>query len=246
MAISRGSLLVIGVAGGALLLAGATAVWVWSRQAPKVPGMAFIRGGTFASGSDKRPIDVKSFYIDITEVSNVDFAAYCVDSASCKPPSGAPDLPVVGITVEQARAYAASKGKRLPTAFEWERAAQGSEDGARYPWGFAEDASFANVADNPLLKSHQLMPVRSFAAYPEYQMTGNAWEMVEGTVTPDGNAVAKFFGLLSPPPTAEERWIEIRGGSFNTPIAASGNDDAQQIPERYSAPDIGFRCARNP
>ena len=112
--------------------------------------------------------------------------------------------------------------------------------------GISEDASFANVADNPLLKRHELLPVRSFAAYPEYQMTGNAWEMVEGTVTPDGNAVAKFFGLLFPSADRRRTLDRDPGGSFNTPIAAAANDVAQQIPERYAAQDIGFRCARNP
>jgi hypothetical protein len=48
------------------------------------------------------------------------------------------------------------------------------------------------------------------------------------------------------PPTAGEKWIEIRGGSFNTPLAAAVTYEWSPIPERYSSTDIGFRCAKDP
>jgi len=236
---------VIGLVGVAMLLSIALGAWVWSRQPKRIPGMIFFRGGTFTAGTDRRLVEIAPFYIDETEVSNADFSAYC-QSTGCTAPAGAADLPVVGITVAQARAYAAWNGKRLPTALEWERAAQGKDDGSRFPWGNAEDPSLANVRDNPSLARHELMPVRSFAAYPAYQMAGNAWEIVEGTVTPSAGAVAMFSTLVTPPPTAEEKWIEIHGGSFNTPLASAVNFMGAPIPERYSSSDIGFRCARNP
>ena len=126
-----------------------------------------------------------AFYIDETEVSNADFAKYCVANG-CTAPEGAPDLPVVRITVADARRYAEWKGNRLPSALEWERAARGT-DGAKYPWGPEEDASLAN------LKGTGLKPVRSYVAYHGvYQMAGNAWEMVEGEIVPSANAVEMF------------------------------------------------------
>jgi hypothetical protein len=65
-------------------------------------------------------------------------------------------------------------------------------------------------------------------------------------VTPDAAAIAKYFGLLDPPPTDGEKWIQIRGGSFNTPVAAAVAYKSVPIPERYAASDIGFRCAKTP
>jgi formylglycine-generating enzyme required for sulfatase activity/tRNA A-37 threonylcarbamoyl transferase component Bud32 len=222
----------------------AAMVYIWMHRTVAIPGMIYFPGGAFPFGADKKPVNLGPFYIDETEVSNADFAEFC-RATGCTPPLGAPDLPVVRITVNQARAYAKWKGKRLPTAQEWERAARGV-DGVRYPWGDAEDPSRANLLDNPTLTTHALMPVRSFAKMPAYQMAGNAWEMVEGPVTPSAAAVASFAALMTPPPTAQEKWIEIRGGSFNTPLPAAVTYEYSVIPERFSSADIGFRCAKTP
>jgi serine/threonine-protein kinase len=207
-------------------------------QPPAIPGMVYIPAGSFLSGDKNVPAALPAFYIDQTEVSNADFTEFC-RTTGCAAPSGAPDLPVVRVTIAQAREYAASKGKRLPIALEWERAARGTQ-GAKFPWGDAEDKSLANVAGTAL------KPVRSYEPYRDiYQMAGNAWEMVDGAIKPSEKYVASFAKLLKPPPTLDETWIEIRGGSFNTPLAFAVGYEWSPIPERYSSSDIGFRCAKS-
>jgi serine/threonine protein kinase len=207
-------------------------------QPPAILGMVYIPAGSFLSGQNNTPTSLPAFYIDETEVSNGEFAEYC-RAAGCTAPEGSRDLPVVRVTVAQARAFAKSKGKRLPSGLEWERAARGTK-GAKYPWGDTEDVSLANLSGTAL------KPVKSYEAYGGvFQMAGNAWEMVEGEITPSPKAVASYSSLLQPPPTAEEKWITIRGGSFHTPLAAAVGYEWNAIPERLSSSEIGFRCAKS-
>jgi eukaryotic-like serine/threonine-protein kinase len=205
---------------------------------PAIAGMTYIPSGRFLSGPRNTPMSLPAFYIDSMEVSNAEFAEYC-HAKGTVPPEGAPNLPVVHVTAADARGYATWRKKRLPSALEWERAARGIE-GARFPWGDAEDKSLANV------EGTTLKPVESYADYRGmYQMAGNVWEMVDGEITPSAQAVASFSHLLTPPPTANEKWITIRGGSFHTPLAAAVGYEWSPIPERYSSSDIGFRCAKS-
>jgi len=220
----------------------AIAAYLWMHRVEAVPGMIYYPGGAFPFGPDQKPVNLGPFYIDETEVSNAEYAEFC-RATGCASPTADPDLPVTGITIDQARAYAKWKGRRLPTAQEWERAARGV-NALRYPWGNEDDPTKANLLDNPTLQKHALMPVHSFLKTPEYQLAGNAWELIDTPVTPSDAAVGMFATLLTPAPTKAERWFQIRGGSYNTPLPAAVTYEYSPIPERFSAPDIGFRTAK--
>jgi formylglycine-generating enzyme required for sulfatase activity len=232
----------IGVAAVAVIAVG-MAIWFLragpAPGAPVMPGMVYIPAGTFLMGEDKKSASLKAYFIDETEVSNADFCK----AMGCSVAAGQENLPKVSITAAEARAYAGKVGKRLPSALEWERALRGTQ-GALFPWGDQKDASRANVSDNPAA-THELMPVRTMSG-PIFNMIGNAWEMVEGPVTPSANALAMFVTVMTPAPTAQEPWITMRGGAFDRPLEPGLAYDFSSIPERFSARNVGFRCAKDP
>jgi len=93
-------------------------------------------------------IRIDAFYIDRFPVSNARFKQF-LDATHYAPadghnflkdwingsyPPGWANKPVTWVSLEDARAYAAWAGKRLPHEWEWQYAGQG-QDGRVYPWG---------------------------------------------------------------------------------------------------------------
>ena len=95
-------------------------------------------------------VKVPSYYIDKREVTNKQYARFVRDTGHAAPPhwkdgqipENQEDNPVVNVSYNDALAYAAWAGKRLPTKDEWVRAADAmliDEDGTINEWVLMDD-----------------------------------------------------------------------------------------------------------
>jgi formylglycine-generating enzyme required for sulfatase activity len=270
---------------------GRTAIEARSTAAPTTTSscpkaMVHVPGGTFQMGSpegsgtkDERPqheVTLSGYCIDITEVT---VAAYtsCVTGGKCtaaaEPGTGRyeslcngtrpdrQDHPINCVTWNQAVAYCAAVGKRLPTEAEWEYAARGS-DGRRYPWGNERpNETRVNACGGECrelgkrLGSTEVMyegsdhweataPVRSFPAgmspFGAFDMAGNVAEWS-----------ADWFGPYTPAESSNPHGPQtgtarvLRGGAWYEAarLWVSGVVRAPYPPTGASS-ILGFRCAR--
>ena len=101
-------------------------------------------------------------------------------------PSSWGKKPVTWISLGEARRYCQYYSKRLPTTWEWQLAAQGTNSSRLYPWG--DDATLANGSACPPLIDHSndLPPPADVDAYPQgaspygvLDIVGNVWSFVE-------------------------------------------------------------------
>jgi formylglycine-generating enzyme required for sulfatase activity len=206
--------------------------------------MVLVPAGDFLFGKTREKKHLPAYYIDKTEVSNAAWTAYCRTN-NCVAHPGDPDLPVAGISIEEAKSFAKAAGKRIPSSEEWEKAARG-DDGRDYPWG--------NDANRNMVNIETSAPV-SVIAHPEgaskygaLQMAGNVSEMVRNPTLPDQQLVDAFARakVLTPPPTLAEPWITVRGGSFRQKnMNAALTYEFSKIPARFTRDDIGFRCVKD-
>lgn len=197
-------------------------------------GMVLVPAGELLI-QENYSVHVDSFYIDIHEVSNRDYA-YFVSATGRKPPvhwkGRSPpeeilDHPVVNVSWEDAVAFAGWSGKRLPTEAEWERAAMGERLRA-FPWG----ESYAPGSANIWSEGHgSTVPAgsspRDKSLFGLYDMVGNAAEWVDGWLERD------------------RKYRVYRGGSFyvNQDNPSLYSRDGTYPVSRYGF--VGFRCARD-
>lgn len=197
-----------------------------------------------------RQVNLAPFAIDLTPVTNRQFADFL--AAGYRPqssenflrhwqngeiPTGLADHPVVYVSLEDAQAYAAWAGKRLPTEEEWQFAAGGIE-GLRYPWGNTFQPDACNHG-----QTGGTTPVMQFPAgrspFGCYDLCGNVWEWTESERISGGRT----------------RFTLLKGGSYyaakDSFWYSDGGPQANDFAAKFllMAPSIdrcatiGFRCA---
>ena len=192
------------------------------------------------------------FFLDRTLVTNAEFKEF-LEATHYHPaddhnflrdwsdrtfPAGWANKPVTWVSIEDARAYAAWAGKRLPHEWEWQYAAQ-STDGRVYPWGNTLD----DQAIPPSDRGRTRQAPSDVATFPKGASS-------YGVLDLEGN-VSQWTDEFRDEHT---RASIIRGGAAYHPLGSIWYfpqtyrlDEHQKLllmsPGRDRAGTIGFRCA---
>jgi eukaryotic-like serine/threonine-protein kinase len=148
--------------------------------------------------------------------------------SSQRPPPGAGRLPVTGVSWFEADAYCRFREARLPTLFEWEKAARDGRlavgAGVVMPWGYLGARGTADGRANFAGEGPVAVDAHPFgiSAYGAHAMAGNAKEWLANAAE-DGRA--------------------LTGGSWTDPVYMFAEVGAMD--PAAAAADVGFRCARS-
>ena len=246
---------------------------IWIAKSP------FIMGSeSDHAGSDEKPIHVvfmDGYCLDKHEVRVSDFAQFVREtnrtaqgadlrsmSADGVVQSGRENHPIEGVTFEEARDYCSSKGKRLPTEAEFEKASRGGcelgkesqncdrEDLRAYPWG--------NTAPTCQLANHQLSTEGfpklcvsdtlevddsegQVGPYGHFHLSGNVWEYALDYWHP--NVYASKNKRKNPAGVKKGTIHVLRGGGWNT--FSTNMRSANRFHDLVMGSASGFRCVRS-
>ncbi|MGI5173955.1 SUMF1/EgtB/PvdO family nonheme iron enzyme [Treponema sp. OMZ 840] len=191
-----------------------------------------------------RLVSTASYAIDVYPVTNARYAAFLHITRAENIPEyfynndfNQGSQPVVGLTVEEAEAYAAWLSEqtgftyRLPTEEEWEKAARAGTETV-YPWGDDSPAAEkkANYKGNGTFTAPS--PVGSFEngknAWGLADMAGNVWEWTASVHGIDG----------------ESNLRTVKGGSWMDGPVELRISNFRNIDAQNGYTDVGFRLVK--
>jgi sulfatase modifying factor 1 len=218
-----------------------------------VPGLGPDMDGScsaarFLFEAPERAVWTERYGIDRTEVTHAAWRR-CVIYGRCAPSRIAdddarlarPDMPVTGVTFDEASAYCRFAGGRLPSHEEWERAAR-RDRRHRFPWGRVYSSSLANHGRAPsgpdASDGYALAaPVGSYpgaaSPYGLLDMAGNVWEWTASS------PLEVHVGPGADPSV----YRIIRGGSWAQPAVALRVTSLAWVAVSEERSDLGLRCA---
>ncbi len=196
------------------------------------------------------------------EVSNADWRE-CVDAGACpeqdwdgcryfgigdryrlgEPVPDAvrgPAHPATCVTFDEAQAWCAWQGMRLPTNDEWERLARGGDD-RMYPWGNFWAPALLNWAEADALG----YPVAGRLDGAE--LTAPVTDYADGA-TPEGvfNAYGNVEEWTVPGDDIDDGMATMRGGSYALDLASTRMTRIREARADDRRTTIGFRCVGDP
>lgn len=202
----------------------------------------------------RRRMHIDAFQIDRTPVTNAQFKRFLAashyrpadehnflkDWQKGSYPAGWDDKPVTWVSLEDVRAYAVWAGKRLPHVWEWQYAAQGTDERI-YPWGNEWDAG----AVPPVETGRVRRPPSGVHDFPRGASPFGLLDM-------EGN-VAQWTDEFA---DGHTRAAILRGGDYYRPQGSmwyfpkSDRLDEQEkyllmAPSRDRSGVVGFRCVRD-
>jgi formylglycine-generating enzyme required for sulfatase activity len=191
---------------------------------------------------DKYPVTNSEFkkFLDATHYHPKDDLDFLRDWQNGAYPAGWEKKPVTWVSLEDARAYAAWAGKRLPHEWEWQYAAQGGDE-RLYPWGNAWDAAAAPLPD----KGRSLRGPDDVDAHPRgtspfgvADLVGNVWQWTDEFTDEHSRAGVLRGGSYYQP----------QGSVWYFPQAYRLDQHGKLLlmaPSKDRAGTLGFRCVRD-
>jgi iron(II)-dependent oxidoreductase len=210
---------------------------------------------------DGHQIFVPTFAMSRYKVTNGDYLEFVRDGA--RPPhfwtsrngqwcwrtmSGEVPLPLdwpVYATHDEAQAYAAWMGKRLPTEAEFQRAAYGTPDGDErpYPWGDEPpDGRRGNFDERRWDPVSVTATMGGDSAFGIAQLVGNGWEWTSTPFEPfPGFQPFPFYPGYSARFFDGQHYV-LKGASPRTPAALLRRSFRNWFRPNYPYVYAGFRC----
>ncbi|HEY2367199.1 MAG TPA: formylglycine-generating enzyme family protein [Polyangiaceae bacterium] len=256
-----------------------------SLEAATAPaGMLAVPAGTFTMGADQggeedeRPahrVTLAGFFLDRTPVTNEAYEA-CVKAGACaalyaRDPKYTPPLhPVNTATWDEAKAYCAWRGARLPREAEYERAMRG-DDGRTYAWGSEwptpERATFGRPLKTGATDDVGTHPMGR-GPYGHDDLAGDVWEWMEDEYDPyayrrataDRGVPGTCAEIMQTQDELRSKGLEgftgsnpiprmcehvLRGGAFNYDANGLRATNRVHHPGYFRLVMAGFRCARD-
>jgi formylglycine-generating enzyme required for sulfatase activity len=238
---------------------------------------------TLGEAASARTIYLDAFWMDKFEVTNAQFQQFVdatgyktdaekqgwgfeytnvwqrMEGISWRAPRGAGStiqlaFPVVLVSWNDANAYCAWAGKRLPTEAEWEKAARGS-DARVFPWGNQWDGTRLNFCDSNCAyawkdasvndRYAEVAPVGSYAAnaspYGVLDLAGNVWEWTADWFDADYPRTMPTRNPIGP--TSGQLKV-LRGGAWSIDAFYARATSRFAQPPDFRERSVGFRCVQ--